>query len=160
MICGVGVVLAGRPLLRVLYGLFILARQDSLPLIRKARQMATFTLDQLKADVEKNYATLTIEVGKDDKIDLRNLLRIPSEARSKITDKLDELEKIQDNEEISQTEMLSRTTEIASEVLALAAGKRGDDLLAVIDGDDALLMEIMSKWTEKTELGEAESSSD
>lgn len=122
--------------------------------------MATFTLDQLKADVEKNYATLSIEIGDDDKIDLRNLLRIPSEARDKITDKLDELEKIQDNEEISQTEMLSRTTDIAREVLSLAAGKRGDDLLAVIDGDDALLMEIMSKWTEKTELGEAEHSSD
>lgn len=122
--------------------------------------MATFTLDQLKADVEKNYATLSIEVGEDDKIDLRNLLRIPSEARDKITDKLDELEKLQDDEEISQTEMLSRTTAIASEVLSLAAGKRGDDLLAVIDGDDALLMEIMSKWTEKTELGEAEPSSD
>lgn len=152
--------LAGRPLLRVLYGLFILARQDLLPLTRKARQMATFTLDQLKADVEKNYATLSIELGKDDKIELRNILRIPSEQRDKITDKLDELSKLQDDEDTPQKELLKRTTQIAREVLSLAAGKRGEDLLAVLGDDDALVMSVMSRWTEGTELGEAESSND
>lgn len=150
--------LAGLPLLRVL--LFIARQLLSDLLLRKARPMATFTLEQLKSDVEKNYATLTIEIGKDDKIDLKNILRIAPEQRDKITDKLDELAKLQENEDLPQKELLSRTTGLARDVLSLAAGKRGDDLLAVLGDDDALVMSVMSRWTEGTELGEAEPSND
>lgn len=122
--------------------------------------MAIFTLDQLKADVEKNYASLTIEIGEDDKIELRNILRIPPEGRDKITDKLDELEKVQEQEDTPQKELLERTTTIAREILSLAAGKRGADLLAILGDDDALVMTVMGRWTDGTELGEAESSND
>lgn len=122
--------------------------------------MATISLDQLKADVEKNYATLTIEIGSDDKIDLRNLLRVEKAARGKITDKLDEIDKLQDDESLSQTAMLTQITAIARDVIALAAGKRGKDLLAVIGDDDGLVMEILTQWTGETQVGEAEHSSE
>lgn len=122
--------------------------------------MATISLDQLKADVEKNYATLTIEIGADDKIDLRNLLRVERNARGKITDKLDEIDKLQDDESLSQTAMLTEITKIAREVLALAAGKRGKDLMSVVGDDDGLIMEILTQWTGETQVGEAEHSSE
>lgn len=122
--------------------------------------MATFSLDQLKADVEKNYATLSIEVGNNDKIELRNMLRVERDARAKLMDKLDELDKIQNDEEISSVEKLDRTTALAREALTLAAGKRGGDLIALIGDDDALVMEVLSKWTESTQAGEAEPSSE
>ena len=129
-------------------------------LTRKARPMATFTLDQLKADVEKNYATLSIEIGADDKIELRNILRIDKAPRAEIMAQLDKLDKVQKNEELGQSEQLEQTTKIARDIVSRAAGKRGEDLLAVIGDDDALLMEILSKWTEATQAGEAENSSD
>lgn len=122
--------------------------------------MATFTLDQLKSDVEKNYATLTIEVGDDDKIDIRNVLRMDSGTRDKLLNVLDELEKISKDEEMSQVEQVAQTTALTREALRIAAGKRGDDLMALVGDDDALVMEIMSKWTEETQAGEAENSSD
>lgn len=122
--------------------------------------MATYSLDQLRADVEKNYATLTIEVGEDDKIDLRNVLRIEPEQRNKIMALLDDMEKLQDDDDVSQVEQLEKTTGIAREALRLAAGKRGNDLVKIIGTDDALAMEILSKWTESTQAGEAGSSSD
>lgn len=122
--------------------------------------MATFTLDQLKSDVEKNYATLTIEVGDDDKIDIRNVLRMDSGTRDKLLNVLDELEKISKDEEMSQVEQVAKTTALTREALRIAAGKRGDDLMALVGDDDALVMEIMSKWTEETQAGEAENSSD
>lgn len=129
-------------------------------LTRKARPMATFTLDQLKADVEKNYATLSIEIGADDKIELRNILRIDKAPRAEIMAQLDKLDKVQKNEDLGQGEQLEQTTKIARDIISRAAGKRGEDLLAVIGEDDALLMEILSKWTEATQAGEAENSSD
>lgn len=122
--------------------------------------MATFTLDQLKSDVEKNYATLTIEVGDDDKIDIRNVLRMDSGTRDKLLGVLDELEKVSKDEELSQVEQVAKTTALTREALRIAAGKRGEDLMALVGDDDALVMEIMSKWTEETQAGEAENSSD
>lgn len=122
--------------------------------------MATFTLDQLKSDVEKNYATLSIEIGENDTIDLRNILRIDKAPRAEIMDQLDKLDKVQKNEDLGQSEQLEQTTKIARDIVSRAAGKRGKDLLAVIGEDDALLMEILSKWTEATQAGEAENSSD
>ena len=155
---GVTGFLAGRlwPLLKILAPAVLLY----LLLIRKARPMATFTLDQLKSDVEKNYATLTIEVGDDDKIDSRNVLRMDSGTRDKLLNVLDELEKISKDEEMSQVEQVAKTTALTREALRIAAGKRGDDLMALVGDDDALVMEIMSKWTEETQAGEAENSSD
>lgn len=122
--------------------------------------MATFTLDQLKSDVEKNFATLSIEVGTGDKIDIRNILRMDRDARRVVLEQLDALDAVQNDEDISQVEKLEQTTAIARKAIGLAAGKRGDDLLALIGDDDALVMEILSKWTEATQVGEAESSSD
>lgn len=155
---GVTGFLAGHlwPLLKILMPATLLY----LLLIRKARPMATFTLDQLKSDVEKNYATLTIEVGDDDKIDIRNVLRMDSGTRDKLLNVLDELEKISKDEEMSQVEQVAKTTALTREALRIAAGKRGDDLMALVGDDDALVMEIMSKWTEETQAGEAENSSD
>lgn len=155
---GVAGTLAGRlwPLLKLIVPAILLYYI----LTRKARHMATFTLDQLKSDVEKNYATLTIEVGKDDKIELRNILRIDKAPRAEIMAQLDKLDKVQKNEDIGQGEQLEETTKIARDIVSRAAGKRGEDLLAVIGDDDALLMEILSKWTEATQAGEAENSSD
>lgn len=122
--------------------------------------MATFTLDQLKSDVEKNFATLSIEVGTGDKIDLRNILRMDRDQRAAVMEQLDKLDEVQADEELPQIEKLEQTPAIARKVIGLAAGKRGDDLLALIGDDDALVMEILSKWTEATQVGEAESSSD
>lgn len=155
---GVTGILAGHlwPLLKLIAPAILLYYL----LTRKARPMATFTLDQLKSDVEKNFATLSIDVGTGDKIDMRNILRMDKDSRRLVLEQLDLLDKIQENKELSQNETLEQTTAISRKVIDLAAGKRGKDLLALIGDDDALVMEILSKWTEATQVGEAGSSSD
>lgn len=114
--------------------------------------MATFSLDQLKADVESNYKALELEVGKDDVIELSNVLRLPKEDRTKVAGLLDGLqEAIEDND-------LDAIERDALEVLVLAAGKRGKDLEKLLDGNVALIIDLLQKWQEGTQAGEADSS--
>src|SRR5699024_8235 len=119
---------------------------------RKARHMATYSLEQLKADVDKSYAGLDLEIGEDDVITLANLLRLPKEARTKVAELLDQI-----NEAVEAND-LNSLEEHSLKVLELAAGKRGKDLLAVIGTGTALAMDLLSKWTESTQVGEADSS--
>lgn len=114
--------------------------------------MATYSLEQLKADVDKSYAGLDLEIGEDDVITLANLLRLPKEARTKVAELLDQI-----NEAVEAND-LNSLEEHSLKVLELAAGKRGKDLLAVIGTDTALAMDLLSKWTESTQVGEADSS--
>lgn len=114
--------------------------------------MATFSLDQLKADVESQYKALELEVGEDDVIELGNILRLPKEARSKVADLLDELSDAADNNDLDVLETN------ALQILVLAAGKRGKDLEKLLDGNVALIIDLVKKWQEATQVGEAESS--
>lgn len=114
--------------------------------------MATFSLDQLKADVETQYKALELEVGKDDVIELGNLLRLPKEARTRIATLLNELSDAAEDNDLDVLESK------ALEVLVIAAGKRGKDLEKLLDGNAALIIDLVKKWQEATQVGEAESS--
>lgn len=114
--------------------------------------MATYSLDQLKADVDKQYTGLVLDVGEDDQIVLANLLRLPREDRAKVGELLEVISvSVEDND-------LDTMESASVEVLSLAAGKRGKDLVKLIGDDAALALDLLSKWTENTQVGEAEPS--
>ena len=113
--------------------------------------MATYSLDQLRADVEKAYAGITIEVG-DDKIALPNILRLSDSDRNKIVDHLEKLG------EASEENDFTAIAKHSTAVLKIAAGKRGADLVKLLGDDVALTLSVLRKWTEQTQAGEADSS--
>ena len=121
-------------------------------LLRKARQMATYSLAQLKADVDKIYAGLDLEIGDDDVITLKNILRLPEGDRGTVTELLNKIN------EASEDNDLNAIAKHTFEVLEIAAGTRGADLIAVLGDDVALAMDILGKWSEQTQVGEAEPS--
>lgn len=117
--------------------------------------MATFTLDNLKAEVERKYAPTVIENGDDEYI-LANLLQLPSKTRSEVLSLID---KVDGDEESASG--IEEQLELFTEIVKLSEKNgRGDELLELIGDNTALIFEIVSAWMETTQVGEAEGSSE
>jgi hypothetical protein len=118
-----------------------------------------FTLDSMRAEIEKEFAPFQIEVdGK--KLTLRNLLRVGKNHRDEVYALLDELSEIQDGDEgaLSITE---KSAQIALRIIPLVSD---DDALAAvlverIEDDLALTLRLFNIWMEATQAPNSEDSS-
>lgn len=120
----------------------------------------SYSLDDLKRDLDREFAPLTIQVG-DDSVVLRNLMRMNKKDRDAVIEALNELDKLdpeQDQENMSVEEMATITSVLDTVFEKIAADGKGKKLVAAIDGDLALSMRILEMWTEATQPGEAENS--
>lgn len=116
--------------------------------------MSTFTLTDLKAEVEKKYAPVIIEDG-DEKFILPNLLQLDAKVRREVLDLLDTIDTDEDDEDIDdQLEVFSALIRL------LVSEGKGDKFLELLGGNTALVIEIANKWMDGTQLGEAERSSE
>lgn len=111
--------------------------------------MATFTLDELKSTVQKKYAPTVVKNGKDEYV-LPNMFQLDSARRKKVLEKVDALEELEGTEA-----QLEATGEILS---LLVDDDRGEELLALLGDNPALLMELFREWMEVSEVGEVERS--
>ena len=117
-----------------------------------------FTLDSIREELEKQYEPIKVQLSDGSEAVLQNLLRMKKTQRDAVLEKLDELASLQQKEEageLSQVEVLTAT----SDVLELAVGgDKGKKLVKELDEDLLLAQEIVAKWQEATQPGEAENS--
>ena len=119
-----------------------------------------FTLDNMRAEIEREFAPLQIEV--DGKIlTLRNLLRVPKKSRDTVYSLLDELSELNKNaEEAGSLAATEKTAQIALHIMPLVADDQELAKLMVssIEDDLALTLRVFSSWMDSTQAGEAEGS--
>lgn len=126
-----------------------------------------YTLDTLKADLDKEFAPLQIDVGGEN-LTLRNLMRVNDKDREAVLGALKTVEEYstsededsEEDEERSAEEIAAVSAAITTIFTAVTANGKGRKLVESIDGDLMLGMKIMELWTEATQPGEASNSSD
>jgi hypothetical protein len=108
-----------------------------------------FTLADLDAAIEREYAPLKFQAG-DEEFVLRSLLRVEKKQRDAVIAKLKELE--DQGDDIDEDTALTTVQFILKTVCADAKGTK---LLKTV-GDDLLrCMKLLTLWTEATQPGEA-----
>jgi hypothetical protein len=117
-----------------------------------------FTLDNLRKEVEKEFAPFQIDVDGE-KLTLRNLLRVPKNRRDEVYGLLDELSAVQESDEgtLSVTE---KSAQIALKIIPLVSDKEklARTLVERIEDDLALTLRLFNVWMSATQPGEADSS--
>lgn len=115
--------------------------------------MATFSLEQLKETVERNFAPVIIEAEGRDSFKLVNLLRLPEKKRERVMELLESL----DSDDSS--EVASSVDNILTEVITIiTAEDRGKELIKLVGSDTATLTTLMNVYQEGSELGELDKS--
>jgi len=108
------------------------------------------TVDAIRAEVDQQYAPVTIGLSDGSETVLKNILRLSKTTREVV---LEEVKAIQDAAN-TETEVLA---DHVANIIDLVSDN-GQALLNELDGDLALLMKILEVWMDKTQLGEAENS--
>lgn len=118
-----------------------------------------FTLDSMREELEKQYEPIKVQLSDGSEAVLQNLLRMKKTQRDAVLEKLDELASLQQKEEageLSQVEVLTATSDVIFGILELAVGgDKGKKLVKELDEDLLLAQEIVAKWQEATQPGEA-----
>lgn len=107
--------------------------------------MPTFSLADIQKAADEKYGPLVIPDVPGGPVELVNPLRLSKEKRKKLT----ELDKATDSGEIDVDEKIAQVIRLAAKP---ADAKR---LLAAVGGDLAQLKEIVERWTESSQVGEA-----
>jgi hypothetical protein len=120
----------------------------------------TFTLADLARATKRRLGPTRLVIGDDLEVDLPSIFRLPQKTREKVWEALREVNKIGEDtdeeigyallvEAISETLLL--VTPDAQKILdAVALAAEDDDLVAA-----SLLGDVLGKWMEHTQAGEA-----
>jgi len=118
----------------------------------------TFSLDDLREEVEREFQPVVITVSDGTEVSLRNLLRLPKKDRDAVmrlvTDLQDLNDTVADENGEANTDDADRLVDTASEILALVADN-GKKLIKELDGDLTLTMRVLEKWMASTSSGKA-----
>jgi hypothetical protein len=111
--------------------------------------MATFTLDELRAEVEREFAPLTITLSDGTDCTMRHLLRLPGKVREQVVETLKLLEPKE-----GEDQDVDATIDAATTILKLVSDN-GAKLAKELDGDVAMTMKVLERWMASTQVGEA-----
>jgi hypothetical protein len=111
--------------------------------------MNTITLDSIRAAVEAKYGSYDIEFGDGKKVRLLNAIRIDKDKRAKLM----ELQAALKDEGADQAAILADCIRVVAD-----NKMRAEELLKLIGGDLAVLVEIFSAYGKATQVGEASAS--
>lgn len=119
----------------------------------------SFTLEDLRDDLDKEFAPLKITVGGEEFV-LQNLLRVGEKSRKAVRDALKDIEDVDPDEAKEKSlEDVDRMVGTLELILRTVTAKgKGDKLVAAIDGDVMLAMKVVELWSEATQPGEAQNS--
>lgn len=109
--------------------------------------MATFTLDELRADVEKRYERTVLKNGMDEFV-LEHLLQLPRERRTRALELVSRVE----NDDVDLDTQLDVFRDV---IRVIVKDDRGDELLGLLGGNSAMLMGLVEAWIGDGQLGEA-----
>lgn len=109
-----------------------------------------FTLDSLRDELERTYAPLVFQNGKDT-YTLRQVLRLPKSERDFVAFKLKFLET--DNQEDTTEEEVLELLELI--IKTVTDGGKGDKLVELLGHDLLTVKVLFDKWVEACQPGEA-----
>ncbi|MFG1602846.1 phage tail assembly protein [Actinoplanes sp. NPDC049265] len=112
--------------------------------------MSSFMLDDIRAAAEVKYGSTDIDLGTR-VVKLLNPLRLPKKQRAALIAVQEKLNAGDADQEALLSEALSLVTETPAAAQAL---------LAAIGDDLAVLVEVFSRYSEGTQVGEASASRD
>lgn len=117
--------------------------------------MATITLDDIRQAIERKYAPVVIEFGDGKSCTLRQALRLPKEDRARLRQLQENV-----NTEGETEEDLDAAMNALREIIRVAATSKteANALLKAVGEDELVLTEILQKWTDDTQAGEASGS--
>jgi hypothetical protein len=110
-----------------------------------------FTLDSLREEADKQFKPLTFPLSDGTEVTLKNILRLTGKAREVTLAAIDAL----NGDDTGVAELASHIETIIKSVATSPA-----KLLKDLDGDLAVSMKLIEKWTAGTQLPEADSSPD
>jgi len=119
------------------------------------------SLDQLRADIEREFAPVKVALSDGTEVTLRNLLRLPKKEREKIVTLLNTLDGFSDaNEDTDESELLEQTLGVAHQILHTLSDSaaKGKQLVKELGDDMVLVMKVLEAWMEATQPGEAPTS--
>lgn len=117
-----------------------------------------FTLDSLREEADKEFAPFKIPLSDGTYVVLRNLLRLNQKTRETVLEAVESLNSKDDDKEQSSFEAVAEMVATATKIIDLISDANGKKLVKEIDGDIALLIQIIKSWMSETQLGEADSS--
>ena len=118
-----------------------------------------YDLAQLRADLDREFAPLKIEVDGET-LTLRNVLRINDKDRAPVLDALSVVQDAFDEEEgaITGDKIDSASSAIETILRAVTADGKGEKLVRHLNGDLALSLKVINLWAEASQPGEASGS--
>lgn len=109
-----------------------------------------FTLADLDAAIEREYAPLRFQAG-DEEFVLRSLMRVDRKQRAAVIAKMETLEDddVDENVVIDAVQFVMKT---------VCADGKGAKLVKLLGDDTVRYMKLLTMWTEATQPGEAKDS--
>lgn len=124
----------------------------------------TFTLDALREETLRRYAPVVVDLGDDETVELKSLIRLRKKDRETVLDTIESINEIEydDEDEESIAEWSEAVVEAASKIFRLIASSP-KKLIAGLDHEDpeikaSLFTQVLTRWVGESQLGEAESS--
>lgn len=111
----------------------------------------TFTLESLREEADKAFKPLVVPLSDGTESVLKNILRLNAKARTSVLDALEAI----NADETTVSQMIEHVESIIKAVASNPA-----KLLKELDGDLAVSIKLIEKWTEGTQLPEAGNSPD
>ncbi len=110
-----------------------------------------FTLDSLREAADKEFAPFKLALSEDTTVTLRNFLQLNKTTRDAVLAAVEGLN--------SDDADINAKIDAATKIVELVCDPDGKKLLMkAIDGNLALLLQIINSWMGKTQLGEADNS--
>jgi hypothetical protein len=110
-----------------------------------------FSLDSLREEADKQFKPLSFPLSDGTEVTLKNVLRLTGKARETVLGAIDAL-----NADDTGVSELAKQVETIIKGVASQPAK----LLKELDGDLAVSIKLIEKWTAGTQLPEADSSPD
>ena len=118
--------------------------------------MAKYSLADIKADIDKQFAPLTLDLGKKEVV-LRNVMRVSDAEREAVRVAQEKIEALSDAEGSVEEKDMGAYKGLVVDILATVATD-GDALREALGEDLALVLHVLKLWSEETQSGEAKSS--
>ena len=115
----------------------------------------TYSLDQLRADIETKYGPFVIDLGDGATATLDPMMRLPKERRAAFSEKYRALQSMQaDQENLDLDGLLDPIWDLLR-VVARDDGSAARLAAALPDPDPATLLELFEQYAERSQPGEA-----
>lgn len=116
-----------------------------------------FTLDSLREEADKKFSAFKIPLSDGTEVVLRNFLRLNKATRDAVQQGITALNAEADKAE-GDLDAFDKKAAAAIKIIEAVADANGKKLTKEIDGDIALLIQVINAWMGATQLGEADSS--